>query len=210
MSIKKIVTTASGAAAAAILAGAGIAGASTTISPPDTEVTATSGYLVITTDTGHTMTCYDVEGTGTTPGAPDNPEPGTGGIDIDIDDVSLSSCDLNGLAAATVDADGAWALNANGDNYDPVADTAEGSLVIPAGGATVTAPNCTIEVTQDSTVGPLEYDNATSTVTANNDGTIWYEASGGASYCPPDTGGTPAAATLSGELQFSPSVQVTD
>lgn len=210
MYIMRKLTTVSAAVAAVVLAGAGIAGASTTITPADTDVTATSGYLTITTNTGHWLDCYAVSGTGNTPGSPDNHNPNPGGIDIDIDDVTLSGCELNFTAAATVQTDGTWQLNANGDNYDSVADTAEGSLFIPAGGATVTAPNCTIEVTRDSTVGPMEYDNATSTVTANNHGTIWYESSGGASYCPPATNGTPAPATLSGELQFSPGVQVTD
>lgn len=205
-----MITTASGAAAAVMLAGAGIAGASTTITPPDTNVTATSGYLEITTDTGNILTCYDVSGTGTTPAAPGNHNPGTGGIDIDIDDVALSNCLLDFALAADVDTGAGWQLNANGDNYDPVADTAEGSLFIPAGGTTVTAGACEIEVTQDSTIGPLTYDNATSTVTANNDGTIWYESNGQGSFCPPATGGTPAPATLSGELEFSPGVQVTD
>lgn len=210
MDIRKKMTAVSAVAAAAALAGAGMAGASTTITPPDTGVTATSGELTITTATGNELTCFIVSGTGTTPADPDNQNPSAGGIDIDIDDVTLSNCLLDFAAQANVDTSGTWRLNANGDNYDPVADTAEGSLFIPAGGATVTAPNCTIEVTQASTIGPLEYDNATSTVTANNDGPIWYESSGGASYCPPDTGGTLAPATLSGELQFSPGVQVTD
>jgi len=63
---------------------------------------------------------------------------------------------------------------------------------------------------RQSTVGVLPYDNDTSSVTANNIGTIWYESTGGPSYCPPATNGTPAPATLSGTLSFSDGVQVTD
>ena len=187
-----------------------MAGASTTITPAGEEVTATSSALTITTDTANSLICYSTSGSGSIPDAPDNHNPDPGGIDIDIDGVTLNNCLLDGAAAATVTTSGTWQLTANGDNYDPATgEGSEGALFIPAGGATVTAPNCTITVSEASTVGTLPYDNATSSVTANNTGTIWYESSGGASYCPPATNGTPAPATLSGTLSFSDGVQVT-
>lgn len=201
--LSQILTTAAGLASAITLTAAGIATASTTIVPPDEDVTATGSNLVITTATNDTLICGTTSGTGTVPSVPINPKSSSGGIDIDIDNVTLSNCLLNYTTPATVTTNGGWYLNANGDNYDPdTGEGSEGTLLIPNGGAIISAPGCTIEVAQDSEIGPLPYDNSTSSVTANGDGTVWYESSGGPAYCPPATNGTPETATLSGTLNF--------
>lgn len=206
---------AAGAASVLTLTAAGIATASTTIDPAGADVTADSSDIVITTANGYTLQCNDISGEGTIPEAPGNSTPDPGGIDIDIDNVTFTGCTLNSLAPATVKTQPGWYLNANGDNYNPVTDQAEGSLFIPAHGAKITAPGCTISVIDDSTVGPLTYDNPSSSATANNDGVIWYKSSGGPAYCPPATNGTPGTAKLSGTLTFETSpngndVRVTD
>lgn len=184
-------------AAAATLAAAGISYASTTITPANTPVTATSSDLRIVTP-GYTMRCTNVSGSGSTPAAPGNNNPSTGGIDIDITTVSLSNCQLNGQTANVV-ASGTWKLNVDHDGASP-----QGSLIIPAGGAVVTVPSsgCSITVGA-STIGPLPY--AKPTVTASNSGTVSFNSTGGG-VCPPAGPGT---ANLTGKLTFSPGVDVT-
>ncbi|WP_175280182.1 hypothetical protein [Prescottella equi] len=184
-------------AAVATLTAAGMAYASTTITPANTPVTATSSDLRIVTP-GYTMRCTNVSGTGTTPAAPGNVNPSTGGIDINISSVSLSSCQLNGQAANVV-ASGTWKLKVDHDGASP-----QGSLIIPASGAVVTVPSsgCSITVGA-STIGPLPY--AKPSVTASNSGTVNFNSTGGG-VCPPAGPGT---AALTGKLTFSPGVDVT-
>lgn len=186
-------------AAAATLTAAGLSYASTTITPASTPVTATSSDLrIITTTPGYTMRCTNVSGTGTTPAAPGNVNPSTGGIDINISSVSLSGCTLNGQPA-TVAASGTWKLKVDNDGASP-----QGSLIIPAGGAVVAVPSsgCSITVGA-STIGPLPY--AKPSVTASNSGTVNFNSTGGG-VCPPAGPGT---ATLTGKLTFSPGIDVT-
>ena len=184
-------------AAAATLTAAGLSYASTTITPANTPVTATSSDLRIVTP-GYTMRCTNVSGTGTTPAAPGNVNPSTGGIDINISSASLSSCQLNGQAANVV-ASGTWKLKVDHDGASP-----QGSLIIPASGAVVMVPSsgCSITVGA-STIGPLPY--AKPSVTASNSGTVNFNSTGGG-VCPPAGPGT---AALTGKLTFSPGVDVT-
>ncbi|WP_305092605.1 hypothetical protein [Prescottella sp. R16] len=184
-------------AAAATLVAAGTVSASTTITPANTPVTATSNDLRILTP-GYTMRCTNVSGTGTTPAAPGNVNPSTGGIDIDITSVSMSGCKLNGQTA-TVAAAGTWKLKVDNDGASP-----QGSLIIPVGGAVVTVPSsgCSITVGA-STIGPLPYTKPS--VTASNSGTVNFDSTGGG-VCPPAGAGT---ANLTGMLTFSPGVDVT-
>lgn len=60
----RMLVTAAGAASAITLTAAGIAAASTTVSPANQDVTATGHDLVITTATNDTLTCGLTSGTG--------------------------------------------------------------------------------------------------------------------------------------------------
>ncbi|ERB54320.1 hypothetical protein N806_24670 [Rhodococcus sp. P27] len=143
------------AAAALTIAASGIAAASTTISPATaTPVTATSSGLSFVTTGGLELYCTSVSGTGITPAAPGNVNSGTGGISINIANVGLSGCDLEGVPA-TMTTSGSWALNVNADSGSPM-----GSIKIPNGGAHVVAGGCVIDVTA-STAGPVPYRNNT-------------------------------------------------
>ncbi|MFF1946878.1 hypothetical protein ACFVWF_32595 [Rhodococcus qingshengii] len=190
-----------GAAAALTIAASGIAAASTTITPASTAVTATSSGLSFVTTGGLELYCTSVSGKGSTPTAPGNVNSGTGGIDINIDKVALSGCDLEGVPA-TITTSGSWALNVNADSGSPM-----GSIKIPNGGAHVVAGSCVIDVTT-STAGPVPYNNTTHTVAANNTGTVNFTSNGGSASCPAAGAGT---AKMTGLLTFNstPGITVT-
>ncbi|XGU19294.1 hypothetical protein ACETU7_30210 [Rhodococcus sp. 3Y1] len=76
---------------------------------------------------------------------------------------------------------GSWLLNVSADT-----GSAQGSLVIPAGGAVVTMPGSTCTVTVGaSTVGPLPFDIPNQRVVASNTGTVNYTRTGTGPVCPP-------------------------
>lgn len=179
------------ASAALTIPAAGVAMASTTITPAGTTVTATSNDLRLVTPANITLRCTNVNGTGTTPASGSNSNPGTGGINIPISTVTLSSCTLQGLPA-TVTTTGGWNLNVDHDGASPM-----GRINIPAGGATVTSGACVINVGA-STAGPLPY--VSGKVTAANTGTINFTSNGLGSHCPSAGAGT---ATMTGTLSFN-------
>lgn len=185
-------------AGALTVAMAGVASASTDIDPAGEHVTATSNFLqIIDPATTDTLNCTGVSGDGTIPSSPDNPNTGTGGVDINIDNVDLGTCYLNGVPLDSAATSSGWQLHASADSGSP-----EGSLLIPDNGAVLEAQSCVITVNQ-STVGPMPYDNSSSSVTASNDGTISYESNGQGAFCPAATNGTPRQANLNGTLTFA-------
>lgn len=188
------------AAAALTISVTGLAGASTTIVQTSTPVTATSNYLQITAG-AHTLECYSVSGSGTTPASGSNVNSGTGGIDIPISSVNLSSCYLDGGVSATVTATQPWKINVSADSGSP-----KGSLIMPDNSATVVGTDgCQITLMQ-SNIGPLPYNKPN--VTASSAPGIKF-LSNGVGVCPAATGSTPASGTLTGTLKFSPGIDVT-
>ena len=182
------------AAVAAIAVAAGTASASTVVTPAGQAVTASSSNLSIKTGT-ITLTCSSTTGSGTIPAAPGNSTTGTGGINVNIGTPSLTGCKANGLPAV-VTTSCSWLLNVSADT-----GSAQGSLVIPAGGAVVTMPGSTCTVTVGaSTIGPLPFDIPNQRVVASNTGTVNYTRTGTGPVCPAAATGT---ATMSGTLQFA-------
>ncbi|GAA4807927.1 hypothetical protein [Tomitella cavernea] len=121
-----------------------------------------------------------------------------------IDNVAFTNCDLNGTPATiavTNTAASPWLINVNHDSGSPI-----GTLKIPANGAVVTAGTCTIDVDQSSEITNIPYSNSTGVASASNSGTINFTSTNtGSTPCPPS-----GTATLTGNLQFDPIVQVLD
>lgn len=171
-----------GACAVLSVAAAGTAAATTTLEPAGQTVTASNSGAVQFLAGGKTLRCNSLSGTGTIPASPGNSNTGTGGVDVSIDasTVSLNGCYLQVLPAeVTVNPDaGNWVLNANGDSGSPV-----GELTLPSGAITVRSGACTISVL-GGTIGPLPFDNASHTATANRTGALSVNSNGATSNCP--------------------------
>ncbi|WP_182346124.1 hypothetical protein [Tomitella gaofuii] len=170
-----------GGASALVLTAAGIASASTAIDHAGDSIQASAigdifnpGVQIVSG--AYALNCESLTASGTVPTGNDASNPdwvvnsGTGGIDVPIDNVAFTNCNLNGTPATiavTNTTASPWLINVNHDSGSPI-----GTLKIPANGAVVTAGTCTIDVDQASEITNIPYSNATGVAAASNSGTI--------------------------------------